>query len=121
MANEISLSFELRFAKGAARDGMPFGPATFTLTGTLHSHKQQVVGTTAEALDLGEITAGGFLAIKNLDATNYVQVRGAAGQTPLARLRAGEGCVFRLDNAATAPTVQANTAAVTIEYLLLEA
>ena len=121
MANEISLTFELRFAKGSSRDGIAFGPATFTFTGILHSHKQQIVGTAAEALDLGDITAGGLLAIINRYATNYVQIRGAIGQTPLVRLRAGEGAVFRLDNTATAPTVQANTAAVTIEYLLLEA
>lgn len=121
MANEIGVSASLLVLKGNHQDGLDASGLSFNFTGTRALHNVQNVGTSAEALVLGEIAAGGWCLMRNLDVSNYVQVRGASGQTPLARLGPGEVALFRLDATATAPTVQANTAACDLEYLVLEA
>lgn len=122
MANEITVAAELRFSKGGAQDGLSLGPATFTLTGTRYQKGRQSIGFAAEeVLTLGEVVAGGWCMVRNLDATNYVSIRAVAAATPLVRINAGEIALFRLHQSATAPTAQANTAAVEIEYLVLEA
>lgn len=122
MSNEITVTAELRFAKSGAMDGLSLGPATFTLTGTRYEKGRQSIGFAAEeVLNLGEVVAGGWCMIRNLDATNYVTIRAAAAATPLVRINAGEIALFRIHQSATAPTAQANTAACEVEYLVLEA
>jgi len=121
MANEIAISAELRVSKVGRFDGLAFPLANFTLTGTRILHNVQNVGfAAAEALILGEIVAGGWLMMVNRDPTNFISVRGAAGAVPLVELKTGECALFRLHPSATAPTVQADTAACDLEYLLLE-
>lgn len=119
MAAEITVTVSLAFRKGGAVDGLDPGPVSVTFTGTNFLHNRQTVGTVEEALLLGDATAGGWCIMVNRDATNYVQIRGASGQTPLIRCRAGEPACFRIDSGAS-PTAQANTAAVELEYLVLE-
>lgn len=121
MANEITVEASLRFEKSGDQDGLDFGPATFTFTGTRSLKGRQSVGTSEEALILGEVTAGGMIHLRNMDATNFVSVRAAAGQTPFAKVGPGEVAQWRLHPSATAPTVQADTAACQIRYLILEA
>jgi hypothetical protein len=123
MANEITITAELRVAKGGAMDGLRFGPGVFTFTGSRLIHGAQSIGFAAEeALQLGEVTAGGWIFLRNLDATNFVSMRGATGQTPLVKMGPGQPAgPFVLHPSATAPTLQANVAACTVEYLVLEA
>lgn len=121
MASEITVESSLRFVKSGDQDGLDFGPATFTFAGTRSLKGLQSVGTSEEALVLGEVAAGGWLFIVNKDATNFVSLRAVAAATPLAKLGPGECALLRLHPNATAPTVQADTAACQIRYLLLEA
>lgn len=121
MAAEITAVASLSFRKGGAMDGLSL-EASFTFTGTARIKGEQLVGfAAAEPLILGEVPAGGWLLIHNTDATNFVSVRGAAGQTPLIQLYPGAFALFPLHTSATAPTVHANVANCKIEYLLLEA
>lgn len=118
MANEITMRASLAYRKGADMDGIDPGEISVTMTGTKVQRGVQLVGTVEEPLLLGEPGAGGWIWMRNLDATNYVQVRGATGQTPLVRMRTGEIAEFRLD-AGSVPTLQANAAACSVQYLLL--
>lgn len=120
MASEITVTVSLTFRKGGSVDGIDPGPVTVTMTGTNILRNRQTVGFAAEeALLLGDVPAGGWFIGVNRDPTNYIRIRGAAGQTPLARTRAGEPACFRIDAGAT-PTVQADTAACELDYLILE-
>ena len=123
MASEITVLAALSFRKGGVISGIDPGPITVTMTGTKSLRGVQSIGFAAEeAIVIGEVPAGGYIIIRNLDATNYVRIRPLAGTTPLIRLTpARPVCVFPLDASATAPTAQADTAAVLIEYLVLEA
>lgn len=121
MANEQQVTASLTVSKGGASDGL-FAAFTSTLAGTRFFHNIQSVAFAAdEALILGEVAAGGLCLMKNLDASNPVAVKAATGVTPLITIPAGRCALFQLHASATAPFVQATTAAVLIEYILCEA
>lgn len=112
MANELVVSASLKFEKtGGSVDGA-FGGIQINVTGDNCIRHVQAVGFAAEeALTLGDVAAGGYWLFKNLDATNYVEIRPGTGVADLVRINAGEIALFRLAADATAPYVQANTAA----------
>lgn len=121
MANEISITASLSATDPA--DGISvFMSATglqFTMTGSEATKFFQSVGTSEEALELGQdIGTPGFIFIKNHDTTNFVSLRRATGEGNCVKIRAGGVALFEL--AATAPYVIADTAACRIEVLLLE-
>jgi hypothetical protein len=118
LAGEITIRVALSYRKGSDMDGIDPGEISVTMTGTKAQRGVQLVDTVEESLLLGEPGAGGWLFLQNLDATNYVQMRGASAAQPLVRMKAGEPALFRLD-AGSVPTLQANTAACSVRYLLL--
>ena len=119
MASEISVALAMVARKGGTVAGLDLGKISITWTGNNALHNRQTVGTAEEALVLGDCGAGGLLIAVNRDGTNYIRIRGASGQTPLVRCRPGEPAFFRVD-AGAVPTVQADTAACELEYVLLE-
>lgn len=122
MADEITLNLKLRFAKGGT--DVTFAPAVdlkIDVAGSQLIHHIQSVGTSEEALTLGDVAAGGYFICINRDATNFVELRSGTGATDFIRLKAGDACCFRLSNDATAPFAIADTAACEIEYYLIEA
>ena len=123
MANELTLSIKAVYAKSGAEVTFPDVAKQsigVTVTGTRFIQMRQSVGTSEEALELGDIATGGFCIMINRDATNFVEVRPGTGATDLIRLKAGEPAMFRISADATAPYVIADTAAVEIEYFLLQ-
>lgn len=121
MSAEIAVTMALVARKSGTVAGLDMGRISVTWTGNNALHNRQTVGTTEEALVLGDCGAGGYFIVVNRDASNYVRIRPATGATDLVRLRAGEAACFRLDAGATAPFVIADTAPCEIEYVLLEA
>jgi len=121
MADEITMQAYLSIDKGGLELSRDSGSVSVDMTGTHCAAGTQEVGTSAEALEKGDISTPGLLYIHNMDGTNYVEVGYDEGGTFAAtvKLLAGEYAVFRL--AQTTPQVKANTAAVTIEYILAEA
>lgn len=75
MANEINYSVVLSVAKGGATVNPGALSEQLTMSGDDMVQATQVIGTSAEAIDLGEISgAPSVLALKNLDSTNFVLV-----------------------------------------------
>jgi len=70
------------------------------------------IGTSEEAISFGDISPG-YVFIKNLDSTNYVEFGPESGGSMVVcgRLKAGEQCLFRLGGSVTL-RAQANTADV---------
>ena len=116
MANEITVALQMAVNKGllTVERSITFQA---TLTGSAMQHGVQSIGTTKEDLVLGDVATPGFMALRNLDATNYVAY-GADADSPFGILKAGEGCILRL--AAAPVSIKANTAAVNVEYWVLE-
>lgn len=82
----------------------------------------QSIGFAAhETIDVTGLTTLGWCYFRNRDATNYVSIGVDVAGTfyPLVKLKAGEGCMLRLDSAATV-YAQADTAAVLLERLIID-
>lgn len=129
MANEISVTAALNYtntANGIASTLLQIGGSTnnaaFSITGKNFTYLSKSFPTSAggTAIPLGAVGTLGWCAIKNNDATNYIQVLTAASGTTFLRINAGEMALFRFDQGITAPAILANTASVLTEVLLLE-
>ena len=122
MANEITLSASLAFAKGTiASITRSVSSLSRDVAGSKVIVNVQNINTSEEAIQIGDAGAGGYMFLKNLDATNYVQIKPGTGDDPLIRLKPGDIALFRLDDSASAPYAQANTAACDLEVMLISA
>jgi hypothetical protein len=125
MANEITVNVTLQVAKGALAAESLGLSAKFTFAGVNIIKKTMSIPTTAggTVLDVSGLSGLGMGVYKNLDSTNYLDLMtgttGASG-VAFARLLALECAYFRWTAAITAPAALANTAAVELEYMILE-
>lgn len=123
MANEMQIQFKVTLAHGGTEMTFPDEAeqsVDVDVSGENFLHNRQTIGTSEEALLLGDVAAGGWFFAVNRDDTNYVELRAATGAQALAKLKPGEPCAFRLSAGATAPFAIADTAAVELEYWVLE-
>jgi hypothetical protein len=119
MANEATIKSTLTFASSGSGFSEEMSKQ-IDVAGTPFIHNRQIVGFAAEeALLLGDAVPGGYFLAVNRDATNYVQLIAATGETPFVRLKPSEFCLFRIDAGASAPFAQANTADCELEFWLL--
>lgn len=122
MANEILLRVQLSFAKGGTAGYADSGDLILTMAGTKHFDTRQTVGITEEALLLGECTAPNtHYWIRNLDTTNPIDLKPAAGGTVTTRIPAGRVAYGQFGPSVTAPMVIAITAQVDIRVFLVQA
>jgi len=129
MANEISVTSALTYtntANGIAATTLQIGGASnnalFNISGKnfVYATKSFTTGAGGTAIPLGAVGTLGWVAIKNNDAANYIQVLTAVSGTVFLRINAGEMASFRFDQGVTAPAILANTASVLTEYMILE-
>lgn len=73
----------------------------------------QTVGTSEETLNLGDVSSLGYVFVKNLDSTNYVQFGATTGVYSI-HVRAGEVALWPHDTATV--YALANTASVDIAF-----
>lgn len=121
MANELTVSASLSFTKGSITAALAKNGLQITITGTKKLENVQNIGTSEEALQLGDLgsAAGCWLLLINRDPTNYVNIRPATGVADMCKVMPGEPALFRV--AGAAPYAIANTAACNVEYVLIEA
>ena len=118
MANELTILVSMAFSKGGASVSRAES-IQVTVTGDAFSHEVQEVGTSEEQLAQGaDLGTPGYMLIKNLDGTNYVEVGSTTGVYDI-KLKAGEVALYR-HNSATV-YAKANTAVCLVEYMLIEA
>lgn len=118
MASELSLTVSATFTKSPlVALTMNPGQLSVTVSGDNYVRNVQSVGTTVEALLLGDVATPGYVLMHNCDTTNYIDVRANNTDVPVVKLKAGEYALFRL--AATAPFVKADTGACKLEYFLI--
>jgi hypothetical protein len=119
MANELTVNFSLAFVKGESRFSIPSRQMQIDVSATPKISNTQTVGTSHEAMVLGDVASLGALWVLNTDATNYVEigVEVAATFYPVIRLQPGDwGFIPRVGTAA--PFARANTSNVNLEYYL---
>ena len=121
MANELSLTGNLSFAKGrVSAVSMQKVGVQFNVTGTNYARGTQTISTGSfQALNLGGVATPGYLYIQNNDATNFVTIAESTSGTGCIKIKPGEFALFRCDT--TTPAAEADTASVVVEYMLVEA
>lgn len=111
VANEITSIVSVEYDDGTS--------SSFTLGGNTKTRSQSSVrfnrarvsvGTSEEAIPLGEVGTIGGIWIKNLDSTNYVQIRTGTAGTAFARINALEEYYIPIGSGVTAPYIIADTA-----------
>jgi len=110
MANEITISSRLTLKNGTLAFDYATGSILLDQTAAGGPTPGYVtIGTSEESFTFGELSTLGFLMMRNLDATNYIQWGFATGVYG-GRMRAGEPAgPFRLEPGTTL-YLKANTA-----------
>ena len=118
--SEFSYNFKLQLNNGDLTDNVSSGAIAASQTNAKLVRSVQEIGTTEEALGLGDVTTPGIAVFENLDDTNYVEIGSYVGGTfyPFLKLKPGEKWIGRL--AITAPYAKANTAAVELDYRIYD-
>jgi len=121
MSNELTLNCSLEYEDA---DGMTLSSEIVALLRTLTTDKavkfKQSVGTSEEALVLGDIATRAWCLLINRDSTNYIEVKTGTSGTVFAKLLAGEFCFLRLGSGAQSPYVTANTASCELEGIICD-
>ena len=119
MADRVYANLRFEAEKTGAKSDFN-ASANITMAGDDIASSTQLIGTSAETINLGEITgAPGAFAIKNLDATNYVEIGGDSGLTVFKlKLLPGQFHFFQPSSATI--YAQANTADVRVQIQATE-
>jgi hypothetical protein len=113
MANELTVSASASFSKGGAQDAQRTISKQVDVAGDAFSIKVLSIGTSDETVSFDDVATPGFIIMKNLDSTNYVEYSHASGAY-LGQMKAGEPALLRLTGGATLH-MSANTAACLVE------
>lgn len=117
MANEIRTQISQSLTNGNLTDSVSLSFQTDQATAA-SAGGVQIVGTSAEALNLGDVSSVGPMVLINLDATNYVEFGiDSSGFVPIGRIEPGEAAMYQ-PSSGTTPYVRANTGNVTIRRLI---
>lgn len=120
MANELSVSMSFAYARG---NFAPLARALTALGVTISSDPVicDVLNVTTVELAVplgGVVLAGNWAWFRNLDSTNFLEIRVATGGTKFLKLKPGEAALLRLGSGVTAPFAIADTATCALEYVL---
>lgn len=102
MSDELRVSVKLEYSKNGIVEDFIKEDVLSDVAGDEWHKNIQVIGTSEEAVDVGDVAAGGYIGALNLDTTNFVKLRPGSGLTDMIRLDPNsEPSCFRLDDAAT--------------------
>lgn len=121
MADEITVSVTLACTNGDFSFSRRINSVSVDQTAVGSNGGVQSIGFAAhEAVAIGDLGTEGYGIFRNLDNTNFVDlgIDVAAAWKPIMRLKAGEACLFRLSTDVL--YAKADTAAVNLEYTILE-
>src|SRR4051812_503069 len=120
MSAEISFSAYLSANKNSVAVASGSLTKTNDMTGDQMFANVQIVGTSAEALAMNDVATLGLLFVRNMDATNFVQLALDSGMTnKFAKLKPGEFCLVPVDPSATI-YAKADTAACNLQVVAVE-
>lgn len=107
MANEITLTIQLRVVNGSYDPGQIGATHSITQSGIGASEGIVVAATTDTPITVGSVTTAGLLYLRNLDGTNFVSVGSTvyefkmkAGEPFLGRVIPGKTINLKADTAA---------------------
>ncbi len=126
MADELTITVVFALANDGTSFTASLNDSSVDVTGTHIMNNRQVVGSSEEALLLGDAGVGGYFFAINRGAVGAepvqnISIRQGTNLTDLILLAPGECCLFRIHGDSTAPFVIADVNATELEYWLVEA
>lgn len=122
MANELYFKLQGRYAPAntlTIPTSIGVEEKFITQTGVDHQAGTLSIGTVEETVSWStDIGDEGYIFLKNLDTTNFVQLGFSTGVYGM-KLKAGEIALFRLEPGVTL-YAKADTAAVSLQYIVYE-
>ena len=123
MANEVAISeikLEYEDSDGTTCD-LKMAAFEHSVTAKRVYKATQKVGTTQEAIGIGELASLGWAFFINRDATNYIELKVATSGAIFAKIPPLKSCgpIF-MGSGAQAPFAIANTAECKMDYMLVE-
>jgi hypothetical protein len=121
MANELTGSFSLSFYKPAIMTGaeaISIANYIGSVSGNAFSRGTLLVGVTATAFPLGQVTQPGFCVFNNLDPNNYVSLQNGSGGSEFSRLLQS-GLFFGPLGPSVVPYATANTEPCFVQFLII--
>jgi hypothetical protein len=122
MADEVTVNGSLEYEDAEDSElSLGLANATFDVSTKKFIHHKMAVGTSEEAIPLGEVTSLGWAIFKNLDDENYLEIRSAtgAGNDIIKLPPLSSAGPFHFGSDVSAPFAIANTAACQMEYLIV--
>ena len=124
MANEVTVSASLKFVKNGITRLRESGSLQFDVAGTNSLEHVQSIPTAGAAITLGGITVGGYCFMKNLDATNFIEVAFSTTTSDASehviKLIPGDIALFRIHPEMTAPFAQSDTASCDLLVMMVD-
>lgn len=119
MANEITLNLKLSVSSGYLVAREDPGSISVTMGGSVAAGGAQTIATNATAIVMGSVATAGYAYFRNVSTANYLEIGTGTGTSFVAfsKLSYGDAQIVRLGT--NAPTAKANTAAGTLQYLIL--
>lgn len=123
MADELTFSASMAFAKGNIDVSFGKSGLTVTISGGDYVKKTQITATTpGAALNLGSITTPGYFLGYNTDSTDDILISFGTGGSNTVKISPGKIAMFEFDDTDAAnPFVMASANTPVLEYLLVEA
>lgn len=119
MASELTITAMLAFSKNNVEAKSAQVAKQFDVSGNDAIRRTQIIGNSAEALDVGEIGTVGYGMFINLGPTDSISIRIGSSGADVVKLNPNECALFRL--AASNPyAVASGTASPVLDYMLVE-
>lgn len=120
MANEITVSLSAQYTNGVDTETINRSGSTISVTTVPRAAGTALVGTSEEAIPLGDVSATGVAFFQNMDTTNPVDIYRTTGDSaPLIRLRAGQWAWVPIQGSTV--FAKATTAACNLVYKIFPA
>lgn len=120
MADEVGVMQAMRFAPSNCEAHYFSDEQSYDASGTPFIRSNQTIGTTVEALALGDVTSLGWAWFHNKDTTNYIKIRNGSGGADLIRVLPGMKQMVYLEPTCV-PYAIANSAACVLDYFISSA
>ena len=119
MANEVTLTATLNYADSeGSNETLQVADKQANVASKIYTKNKQNIGTTEEAIKLGEVASLGWAIFINRDPTNFINIKAGTGGTVIVKLLPGELAMFRFGSGITAPFAIADTAPCQLEYMI---
>ncbi len=121
MSKEVTISCSLAYSdSNGVADSLQVATGTYSVTTKVMQRGTVSVPTTAAALNLGNVTALGWIMLINKDPTNFVTLLTGTGGIVFAKLWPGlPAGPFFFGSGVTAPFIKSDTAVCIVDYLLI--